>query len=94
MGEALVPFVDTDDIADVVVEALLDDKHIGQTYELTGPRQLTFKQVTEEISDVTGRDIVFNSITMDEYEKMLREYEVPEDYHMVDQLSFYRGFIS
>ncbi len=78
-GEALVPFVDTDDIADVVVEALLNDDHIGQTYELTGPRQLTFKQVTEEISDFTGRDIAFTAITMDEYEKMLREYEVPED---------------
>jgi len=79
-GEALVPYVDTDDIADVVVESLLDDKHVGQTYELTGPRQLTFKQVTEEISKVTGRDIKFDSITMDEYTKMLREYQVPEDY--------------
>jgi len=78
-GEALIPFVDADDIADVVVEALLDDKHIGQTYELTGPRQLTFKQVTEEISNVTGRDIAFTPITVDEYERMLREYEVPED---------------
>lgn len=79
-GEALVPYVDADDIADVVVESLLDDKHVGQTYELTGPRQLTFKQVTEEISKVTGRDIKFSSITMDEYTKMLREYQVPEDY--------------
>jgi uncharacterized protein YbjT (DUF2867 family) len=79
-GEALVPYVDADDIADVVVESLLDDKYVGQTYELTGPRQLTFKQVTEEISEVTGRDIKFSSITMDEYAKMLREYQVPEDY--------------
>lgn len=78
-GEALVPWVDSDDIADVVVEALLNDDHVGQTYELTGPRQLTFKQTTEEISDVTGRDIAFVPITMDEYKKMLREYEVPED---------------
>ncbi len=76
--EALVPFVDADDIADVVVESLLDDKHVGKTYELTGPRQLTFKQVTEEISNATGRDIVFNSITIEEYEKMLKEYQVPE----------------
>lgn len=79
-GEALVPYVDADDIADVVVESLLDDKHVGQTYELTGPRQLTFKQVTEEISKVTGRDIKFESITMDKYTKLLREYQVPEDY--------------
>lgn len=79
-GEALVPYVDADDIADVVVEVLLDDKHIGQTYELTGPRQLTFKQVTEEISNVTGGDIQFSSITIEEYAKVLRENQVPEDY--------------
>jgi len=79
-GEALVPYVDTCDIADVVVESLLNDKHNGQIYELTGPRKLTFKQVTEEISNVTGRDISFTPITMGEYEKMLKEYEVPEDY--------------
>ena len=79
-AEALVPYVDADDIADVVVESLLDNKHVGQTYELTGPRQLTFKQVIEEISRVTGRDIKFSSITMDEYTKMLKEYQVPEDY--------------
>ena len=32
------PFVDVDDIADVVVAALTDDRHVGQLYELTGPR--------------------------------------------------------
>ena len=79
-GDVLVPYVDADDIAEVVVEALLNDDHVGQTYELTGPRQLTFKQATEEISNATGRDIAFTPITMDEYEEMLREYRVPEDH--------------
>jgi uncharacterized protein YbjT (DUF2867 family) len=41
-------------IADDVLEALLNDDHVGQPYELTDPRQLTLKQVIEEISDVTG----------------------------------------
>lgn len=77
--DALVPYVDADDIADVVVESLLDDKHVGQTYELTGPRKLTFKQVTKEISKGTGRDILFSAISMDEHSKMLRENQVPED---------------
>ena len=40
---------------------------------------MTFKQVTEEISKVTGRNIMLDSITIDEYTKMLREYQVPED---------------
>src|SRR5262249_50147139 len=36
------PFVDADDLADVAAAALTDDRHVGQLYELTGPRLLTF----------------------------------------------------
>ncbi len=43
VDDALEPFVDVDDIADVVVAALTDDRHIGQLYELTGPRLLSFR---------------------------------------------------
>jgi len=79
-SESLIPFIDTDDIADVVVETLIDNIHNGQTYELTGPRQLTFKQVVEEISKTTGRTIQFNSITLEEYSKMLKQFHLPEEY--------------
>ena len=79
-AESLIPFVDTDDIADVVVEALLNEKHNGKTYELTGPRQLTFKKVIEEISETTGRNINFDSITMEDYKRLLSENNVPDDY--------------
>jgi uncharacterized protein YbjT (DUF2867 family) len=37
-GDVPTPFVDIDDLADVAVAALTDDSHIGQVYELTGPR--------------------------------------------------------
>jgi uncharacterized protein YbjT (DUF2867 family) len=32
------PFIDCDDIADVVVAALTHERHIGEVYEVTGPR--------------------------------------------------------
>lgn len=79
-GETLEPFVDADDIAAAVVEALLNDEHIGKIYELTGPRLLTFKQVVAEISNLTGKKIQFQSLTIDEYTAMLRQYQVPEDH--------------
>jgi uncharacterized protein YbjT (DUF2867 family) len=79
-AEALEPFTDADDIADVVVEALLDDKHTGKIYELTGPRLLTFPEAIKEISNATGRDIQFRSLTLDENVKMLRDYQLPEGY--------------
>jgi len=79
-GEALEPFTDADDIADVVVESLIDDKHTRQIYELTGPHLLTFEQAINEISKFTGRNITFQSLTLEEYPKLLREHQLPEDY--------------
>ena len=79
-AEVLVPYVDADDIADVVVEALLNDKHNGQLYKLTGPRKLTFENVVNEIAKATALEINFQSITMDEYIQMLKEYQTPDDY--------------
>ncbi len=80
MAKTKVPYVDTDDIADVVVAALLNDEHNGQIYELTGPRLLTFEDVIQEISTATGRDISFTPISLNAYTKMLQEFEVPSDY--------------
>ncbi|MDP5201686.1 NmrA family NAD(P)-binding protein [Flavobacterium sp. DG2-3] len=78
-AETLEPFTDADDIAEVVAEALLDEKHNGKTYELTGPQLLTFEQAVAEIAKVTERNIVFQPLELDEYVNMLREYQVPED---------------
>src|SRR5258707_268373 len=61
------PFVDTDDIADVAVAALTDDRHVGQLYELTGPRLLSFRDAVAEIGKAAGRDIDFVSLPLEEY---------------------------
>jgi len=74
------PFVDTDDIAAVVVEALLNKEHSRQLYELTGPELMSFKEAVEQISAVTGRSIIFKEIPMQDYVEMLRGYQLPEDY--------------
>jgi uncharacterized protein YbjT (DUF2867 family) len=79
VGGVLEPFVDADDIADVAVAALTEDRHVGQTYELTGPRLLTFADAVAEIAAATGRELRFESVSMDDYAAMLAEYQVPPD---------------
>lgn len=79
-SEALEPFTDADDIADVVATVLIDDNHNGKTYELTGPRLLTFKEAVNDIASASSRNITFQSLSLDEYSAMLREYQVPEDH--------------
>lgn len=61
------PFVDADDIADVAVAALTDDRHIGEVYELTGPRLLTFAEAVEDISEATGREIRYVPLSIDDF---------------------------
>lgn len=79
-ADVKVPYVDTDDIADVAVAALLNEKHNGQIYQLTGPRQLTFKEVIQEISEATGRDIAFTPIALSAYTQVMKQQGVPADF--------------
>ncbi|ARQ72561.1 NmrA family NAD(P)-binding protein [Streptomyces marincola] len=79
-GDAVEPFVDADDIADVVVAALTDDRHIGKTYELSGPRLLGFTDIARELSAVTGRTITYIPVGVDDYRAALRELGEPEEF--------------
>ena len=74
------PFVDADDIADVVVEALEDDRHIGQLYEVTGSRLMSFADAVNEISAACGRDIQFTEVSHEDYKKSLEAAHLPDDY--------------
>ncbi|MDR0267800.1 NmrA family transcriptional regulator [Paenibacillus sp.] len=74
------PFIDADDIADVAVVALTGDDHIGQIYELTGPRSITFAEATEAIAKASGREVKYTYLTHEQFLSMLEQQEVPEEY--------------
>jgi uncharacterized protein YbjT (DUF2867 family) len=78
-GDTAEPFLDADDIADVVVAALTEDGHIGQLYELTGPRLLTFTDVAAELSTAVGRDVQYLPVTPGEFAAELVTAGVPEE---------------
>ena len=80
MPDAKIPFVDTGDIADVVVKALLDDAHNGKTYAVTGPRAITFEEAVREIAASTGKEIKYQPVLLDDYSAMMKSAGVPSDY--------------
>ena len=80
MPDTKIPFVDTGDIAEVVVEALLNDAHNGKTYEITGPEALTFEEAVDIIAQATERDLKYQAVTQEEYNSMLKDAGVPSDY--------------
>jgi uncharacterized protein YbjT (DUF2867 family) len=79
VGDMVEPFIDVEDIADVAVAALTEDRHVGQLYEVTGPRLLTFAQAVREIAKASGREVRFEQVTTQQYTSMMAEYGVPEE---------------
>jgi uncharacterized protein YbjT (DUF2867 family) len=74
------PFVDADDIADVAVAALTEAGHVGQVYELTGPRLLTFPEAVEEIAEAARREIRYVPVSIEDFAASLDEQEVPGEW--------------
>ena len=73
------PFVDVEDIADVVVAALTDSAHAGEVYEVTGPRLLTFADIAAEISRASARDIAYVKVPHDAFVAGAAESGAPKD---------------
>jgi uncharacterized protein YbjT (DUF2867 family) len=78
-GAVPEPFIDADDIAEVVVAALTDRRHAGKLYEVTGPRALTFAQAVAEIASAAGRPVRYRQIGSEEFADGMRPH-VPEEY--------------
>jgi uncharacterized protein YbjT (DUF2867 family) len=67
VGGVREPFVHADDLADIAVAALTEDGHAGQLYEVTGPRLMTFGEAVAEIAEATGREVRFETVSMEAY---------------------------
>ncbi len=76
-GGTAEPFVDVDDLADVVVAALCGGGGAGTVHELTGPRPLTFAEAAAELAGATGHKVRYVAVTGPQYAAMLEQYGVP-----------------
>ena len=64
-GDARVSAIDIRDIAEAAAAALTDERHQGQTYDLTGPAALMHADMAESLSDALGRRIEFVNVPGD-----------------------------
>lgn len=61
-GDAKQSLVDIADVAAVVVKALTEDGHLGQTYVLTGPESLSFDMVADKIASAIGKPVHYVAV--------------------------------
>ncbi|MBC7596920.1 MAG: NmrA family transcriptional regulator [Kineosporiaceae bacterium] len=84
-GNVTEPFLDADDLADAAVEALTDRSHEGRTYELAGPRLMTFGDAVDDIAKASGRVATFEPVTTERFAAGLAKQAVPPE--LVDFLT-------
>ncbi|MFC9230957.1 SDR family oxidoreductase [Streptomyces decoyicus] len=73
-GDVGVPVIDPADIAEVAAACLLDDRHTGGVYELTGPEVITPRQQTAAIAAALGSPVRFHELTRTEAKAAMTQF--------------------
>ncbi len=77
-GDAGVPIIDPVDIAAVAAACLLDDRHTGGVYELTGPEVITPRQQAQALAAALNSPVRFHELTRDEAKAAMTRSMPPE----------------
>jgi len=73
------PFIDVEDIADVVVAALTQPHLQNRLLEVTGPELLSFDHCVEKISNILGRKIHFTPVPVEAYLSGAKQQGLPDE---------------
>ncbi|HEU4945959.1 MAG TPA: SDR family oxidoreductase [Kribbella sp.] len=76
-GDGRVAAVTRDDVAEVAARVLVEDKHSGLTYDLTGPEAFTLAEAADQLSAAWGRPIRYQPETLDEAYRSREQYGAP-----------------
>jgi NAD(P)H dehydrogenase (quinone) len=77
-GDGRIAAVARDDVADAAVTVLRDGvPHDGQTYDLTGPQEVSFADVAAAVAAASGRSVRYHAETLDEAYASRAHYGAP-----------------
>ena len=78
-GQGKTSPVAASDVARVVAAVLADpEPHLGQVYELTGPRAQDMNGVAREFADALNRAVTYSDVPPDDWEQGLKKAGLPE----------------
>lgn len=78
-GNIPEPFIDADDIAEVVVACLTRPELQNQLFEVTGPACLTFQGCISILSEELNRPIQFMSLSVNDFIQGMKQQGLPDD---------------
>jgi (4-alkanoyl-5-oxo-2,5-dihydrofuran-3-yl)methyl phosphate reductase len=89
-GDGKIPFIHSDDIADVAVAAMTTPHYVGQSLPITGPEALSFADMTAKVGAAIGRELRFESRSDDDERRQQSAWGSPQP--LIDaRLSIFRA---
>ena len=79
VGTGAEAWTDIDDVGDVMAATLLDERHTGQTYTLSGPRTLNMTEIAAELTTATGRLIRYVDLEPHEHVVEMTGFGLPRE---------------
>lgn len=77
-GDGRIPFIHSEDIAAVAVEAMTSPRYMGQSLPITGPKALSFADMTAKVGSAIGRQLRFEAIPDEQERRQQAARGVPE----------------
>jgi (4-alkanoyl-5-oxo-2,5-dihydrofuran-3-yl)methyl phosphate reductase len=77
-ADGRIPFIHSDDIADVVVACMTTPTYQGEALPITGPEALSFGEMTTKVGAAIGRPLRFQPITDDEARRQHLAWGAPQ----------------
>jgi len=89
-GDGKIPFIHSQDIADVTTEALTSRRYIGESLPITGPEALSYGEMTAKIAAGIGKKLKFQPISEEQERRQMIESGDSEEI-VAAHLSIYRA---
>jgi NAD(P)H dehydrogenase (quinone) len=77
-GEGKISAATRQDYAEAAAVVILDEKHIGKTYELAGDEAYTLSEFAAEIRKHSGKNIPYSDLPEAEYANILKSVGLPD----------------
>ena len=77
-GEGKVAFATRADLAEAAAAVLTGIGHENKTYGLAGAESVSFTDIAHELSELSGKEVPYNSPVSDEFEASLKQFGLPE----------------
>ncbi len=76
-GHGKIPFIHSEDIADVAISALTEREHGPESLPMTGPEALSYADMTQKVSAVLGKPLECQMITEAEAREQQIAWDAP-----------------